>query len=330
MADIFKNLLLLALPASGKSEVRKFLSSIDPGLLKEEFHIGQMVQLDDFPYVHMMRRIDEELKKLGREYIFFYAPDKPFIEKHTWGVLIHLLNEDYSDMVINKKVSPLNCAVHLLKRIDSSREKAGLSSLFYENNKPKYPEDIMNNLTESLEEESKDLLEKRQSEFPEDTSGKTFIIEFARGGPDGASMPIPFGYQYSLKHLSPQILEGSAVIYVWVTPEESRKKNFERGDPDDQGSILKHSVPVEVMMKEYGCDDIDCLIKSSDKPGYVKVELPDKVYYLPIKRFDNRADKTSFVRNDIWKDDEKKELFNSLKETTEELYDDYIQVKSRI
>ena len=52
--NVFKVVLLQALPASGKSEVRNFMAHVEPGRLQEEFHIGENLQLDDFPYVHMM------------------------------------------------------------------------------------------------------------------------------------------------------------------------------------------------------------------------------------------------------------------------------------
>ena len=51
--NVFKVVLLQALPASGKSEVRNFMANIEPERLKKEFHIGENLQLDDFPYVHM-------------------------------------------------------------------------------------------------------------------------------------------------------------------------------------------------------------------------------------------------------------------------------------
>ena len=59
---VFKVVLLQALPASGKSEVRNFMANVEPERLQNEFHIGENLQLDDFPYVHMMRRIDNELQ----------------------------------------------------------------------------------------------------------------------------------------------------------------------------------------------------------------------------------------------------------------------------
>ena len=58
-------LLLLALPASGKSEARRYLASLSPEQCHEQFGIGHTVQLDDFPYVHIMRRISDELTARG-------------------------------------------------------------------------------------------------------------------------------------------------------------------------------------------------------------------------------------------------------------------------
>lgn len=96
--NLFKTVLLVALPASGKSEVRHFMANIDPKRLEEEFHIGDNLQLDDFPYVHFMRCIDGELEKLGLDPIF-YPGQNPFINNKDWGTLVELLNEDYHDLL---------------------------------------------------------------------------------------------------------------------------------------------------------------------------------------------------------------------------------------
>ena len=85
MKNTFDIVLLLALPASGKSEVRRFLANIEPETLKKDFHIGQNMQLDDFPYVHLMRRIDDELAKIGEKRIFFKAGTEPFVNPKDWG-----------------------------------------------------------------------------------------------------------------------------------------------------------------------------------------------------------------------------------------------------
>src|SRR5690242_5270027 len=92
-------LLLLALPASGKSEVRRYLASLTPKACQGDFHLGETVQLDDYPYVHMMRRISQELRAMGEHPVFFDGDDVPMIDPRDWGTLIELLNDDYDDIV---------------------------------------------------------------------------------------------------------------------------------------------------------------------------------------------------------------------------------------
>ena len=102
------------------------------------------------------------------------------------------------------------------------------------------------------------------------------------------------------------ILDKATILYIWVAPEESRRKNDARTDPNDPGSILHHGVPIEVMMGDYGCDDVDHLLEQSSRPDTVTIEAHGTSYTLPLARFDNRVDKTSFVRNERsdWKEDE--------------------------
>ena len=81
-----------------------------------------------------------------------------------------------------------------------------------------------------------------------------------------------------------------------TTPDESRRKNEARRDPNDPGSILRHSVPLSVMYTDYGCDDIDYLMNSSNIKGTISIDTIDGIYQIPIGRFDNRQDKTTFLR----------------------------------
>jgi hypothetical protein len=306
-------LLLLALPASGKSEVRKYLASLTPEQCKSEFHMGPTVQLDDFPYVHLMRRIDQELVKLGQEPLFFISQEQPFSDPIEWGTLIELLNEDFSDLLERRIPLPESAAQHLFNRMEAARKRVG--------GQPKLarlPGDVRDKLAQSIEAEAAEQLKGKISEHPDTVLDKTIVLEFARGGPQGSSMPLPapFGYRYALSVLSDEILSRSVVLYVWVTPEESRRKNEARADPDDPGSILHHGVPIEVMLNEYGCDDMEHLIEQSDRPDTVRVETRGKVYYLPVARFDNRVDKTTFVRDDppAWKPEDVEALHEGLKE----------------
>lgn len=314
MAKILDTVLLLALPASGKSEVRRYLAHLPPRTSGEDFHMGPTVQVDDFPYVHMMRRIDDELVKVGGERIFFHSGERPFKDTKDWGTLIHLINKDYADLVARRMDKPACAAEHLFDRIDDAGEKAGLKRRL-----AALKPETRKSLAGVLGKEAAEMLKERQAAYPDTLKGKTLVFEFARGGPDKSSMPLkaPLGYAYSIGELAPEILKKAAILYVWVTPEESRRKNQARTDPNDPGSILHHGVPIEVMLNDYGCDDMDWL----ESQARVKGTVPVKGYDIPIARFDNRVDKTSFLRADKkdWKPADVKAVHEGLKGALEKL-----------
>jgi len=293
--NILDTVLLLALPASGKSEVRKYMASLTPEQCRDDFHMGPTVQLDDFPAVHLMRRIDEEVGKRGGKRLFFASPDKPFLDPRDWGTLIHLINEDYADLQTHRQHHPKSASLDWFERIDRAGKKAGIPERL-----STLDSTVRSGAADALEKECLELLKEKNENSAIDLKGKTIVIEFARGGKHGSSCPLsaPFGYQYSLGQLSEQILSKARILYVWVTPEESRRKNQERTDPNDPGSILHHGVPIDVMMNDYGCDDMEYLEKNSKTPGTVTVKASGKDFVLPIARFDNRVDKTSFIRKD--------------------------------
>src|SRR5262245_62865575 len=90
--------LLLALPASGKSEVRTYLASIPAGVAASDFRLGPTVQLDDYPYVHIMRRISEELRARGQDGMFFRAGDEPLVDSGDSGALQERGEDDFEDL----------------------------------------------------------------------------------------------------------------------------------------------------------------------------------------------------------------------------------------
>lgn len=297
MSAILDTVLLTALPASGKSEVRKYLAQLDSGRVVEEFHMGPTVQLDDYPYVHIMRRISEELSQAGLPPIFFPASDQTFCDARDWGTLIELINEDYADLRAKPKIAPASAAAWLFDRMDRARMKVGAEPRL-----GLLGADARRKLESALESEARDLLKEKLAGIPETLEGRTIVIEFARGGAQGSTPPLaaPFGYQYSFSRLSDEILRRASILYIWVTPEESRRKNDERAKPgrDGDASILHHGVPIAVMLGDYGTDDMGYLIDSSDKPGTVRVETRGQAFHLPVSRFDNRTDLTTFIRDD--------------------------------
>ena len=317
MSEVFHTILLVALPASGKSELRNLMAHMPADQLKVEFHIGETLQLDDFPYVHLMRRIDEELTAIGEPPVY-YPGNNPFYDPRDWGTLIQLLNEDYNDLLNRNTVHPDSAAEYLLERIDRASLAVGLPP-----RNALLKEDVRRQIAAKLETEARAMLEEKQAQYPESFEGKTIIIECARGGPDGASMPLTgaYGYQYSFAQLSPEILEHAAVLYILVTPEESRRKNFERTDPDDPGSNLFHGVPLSVMLGDYGCDDMQYLLDTSGKPDTIVIHAYGREYDLPAGVFDNRKDMTSFLRQDPseWDPEMLKEVTQALKAVTDRM-----------
>ena len=91
---VFDVVLLNALPASGKSELRKFMNENDPGQMVSDFHIGKNLQLDDFPYVWLMRQVDKKLAAMGRPTLYYPDDESPTYDGRVWGVLSILLSED--------------------------------------------------------------------------------------------------------------------------------------------------------------------------------------------------------------------------------------------
>lgn len=326
MSKLLDIILLFSLPASGKSEVRRYLASLTPDQCRNDFHMGPTLQLDDYPYVHLLHRIDDELRANGLDCAYYQGPDRPFRDNWTWAVLIELLNEDHAHLMASRQIEVSSAAQHLFDRLDAAHAKVGLCQLLGE-----VPHRVRMRLAAALEAECRAELDVLNRQNAENKAGRTLVIEAARGGANGSAFPLcpPHGYETAFQTLSPAILEKACVLYVWVEPAESRRKNIERGRPDGQGSILHHSVPMEVMLGQYGCDDMAWLMEQSDRPGTIRVERilqtvdrhETKVYHLPVARFDNRDDLTTFVRADqkLWKSEDVKAIHGGLKAAFDQL-----------
>jgi hypothetical protein len=317
--EILDTVLLFSLPASGKSETRTYMAGLTPEQCVRDMAMGPTAQLDDYPYVHFMHRIDDELHAHGYPYIFYHGPTRPFQDNWTWATLVELLNQDFEDLTAGKHHQVPSAAQLLFDRLDAAREKSQLNAAMGD-----IPWRIRTKVGQALEAECRKDLDARNKQASQGTQGRTIVIEAARGAPNGSAFPVtpPHGYISTFQQLSPRILERAAVLYIWVDPAESRRKNIERGLPDGQGSILHHSVPMEVMLSHYGTDDMAWLIEQSGKPDMIKVEriveqggrYRNTVYWLPAARFDNRQDKTTFVRKprSEWKPDEIRAIHDEL------------------
>jgi hypothetical protein len=86
---------------------------------------------------------------------------------------------------------------------------------------------------------------------------------------------------------------------------------------------------MEVMLGQYGCDDMAWLLAQSDRPGTIRVDriIPAgdryeaRTTHLPVARFDNRQDLTTFVREDrkLWKPADVDAIHGGLKAAFDQL-----------
>ena len=193
---LIDTLLLLALPASGKSEIRRYLESLPAEVLATDLHLGPTIQLDDYPYVHLMRRISQELRALEAPPIFFVSDELPMAEPRDWGVLQILLNEDYATIGVGLGEEPASASEWLFERIDRARVAVGappaMSALAPE---------VRANVAAELDDEVRPLWHHLAALETADTAGATVVIEFARGGPEGTTPPIAPPFGLSLIHI---------------------------------------------------------------------------------------------------------------------------------
>ena len=102
--NILPILLLTARPAAGKSEIIKFLSNMDPGDRKKDFHLGKIEVIDDFLFLWRWFEEDHFLSQMNQERLF---TDKEGYFKfvHQWDLLIHLINLEYEKFIRDEEKS---------------------------------------------------------------------------------------------------------------------------------------------------------------------------------------------------------------------------------
>ena len=120
---------------------------------------------------------------------------------------------------------------------------------------------------------------KRDNIEPENT---TYLIEFSRGTEHG-------GYREAFKHLSKELLEGAAILYVNVPFEESLRKNRKRFNPDKPDSILEHGLPDSKLERLYKEVDFHEVIAGTK--DYLNINGVEVPYVI----FENMPSKTDDV-----------------------------------
>ncbi len=138
-----------------------------------------------------------------------------------------------------------------------------------------------------------------------DFKGETVILEFSRGSEHG-------GFERAFNHLSKEILQKLAILYINVPWEESLRKNRRRFNPNRPDSILEHGLPDEKLVKMYRETDWHDLSRNHPEKLTIKnIEVPYVV-------FDNTDDVTT---------QQGPELGNRLEATLNILWSRYLVVK---
>jgi hypothetical protein len=70
---------------------------------------------------------------------------------------------------------------------------------------------------------------------------------------------------------------------------------------------------------------MEYLLSISDKPNTVKIDTHEKTYYLPVARFDNREDYTTFCRGEVakWNPEDVKKIRAQLQTAFSGLIEQY-------
>lgn len=133
----------------------------------------------------------------------------------------------------------------------------------------------------------------------------TIIMEFSRGSEHG-------GYREAFQHLSREIAEKLAILYVDVPWEESLRKNQARYNPERPDSILEHGLSDDKMETLYRDVDWEDLVKGHP------TSIPIQGVEVPYTVFENHDDVTTQGGNALSK---------RLAEDLERLYDEYIAAR---
>src|SRR5207237_8642872 len=125
----------------------------------------------------------------------FQSSERPMLDPRDWGTLIALVNEDYADLVSKKAYHPTSAAELFLDRLEAAASAVGIAPRLV-----KLSPEIKRALVDRLEPEAKQQLDEKIAGYPDSLEGKTLVVEFARGGPDGSTLPLsaPLGYRHSL------------------------------------------------------------------------------------------------------------------------------------
>jgi hypothetical protein len=96
--NTFDILLLIARPAAGKSEIIDYLKNTPVEERRERFHIGEFVEIDDFPMLWTWFEEDALLEGMGHPRLHTDAQGL-FLHQYLWDLLIERIGLEYQKKV---------------------------------------------------------------------------------------------------------------------------------------------------------------------------------------------------------------------------------------
>jgi hypothetical protein len=93
-SEIFDSLILIGRPASGKSEIIDYLSSLDSEDRRRRFHLGELFVTDDFPMLWSWFEEDKLLSQMGKPRL--HTDRKGYFKQdYFWDLLVQRLCLEY-------------------------------------------------------------------------------------------------------------------------------------------------------------------------------------------------------------------------------------------
>lgn len=99
MNPFFPLIILNGRPASGKSEVIHYLKTLPDNTRRDRFHIGKLIELDDFPMLWTWFEEDALLEKQFHHPRLHTDSDGYFISPTLWHLLIARLGLEYQKLL---------------------------------------------------------------------------------------------------------------------------------------------------------------------------------------------------------------------------------------
>ncbi len=124
---VFDILVLIARPAAGKSEIIDFLKRTSLEDRRDQFHLGKLDEIDDFPMLWTWFEEDALLERMGHPRLHTDA-DGYFLHQYMWDLLIERMGLEYQKRM--RDVSSYTGDYSTLLEFSRGSEHGGYHSAF--------------------------------------------------------------------------------------------------------------------------------------------------------------------------------------------------------